>query len=479
MATTDEMHDPQRPPSAPDFRDGYDEAWSSPQVPRPGYGEVMRALARFHRPALRARTRLHLSRGGVTFGSDAGATPFHVDPVPRVITAQEWAQLAPGIAQRVRALEAFVHDAYGERRIVEAGRSGARTIDEAEGYEPALRDRLPHGPVAIGVAGLDVVRDRDGTFLVLEDNLRTPSGFAYAAAARGAIEREPLPAWSRRPFADEAFAALGQTLAAAVPPGGDPRSTIVLTEGPHANAYYEHAEVARRLGLALVTPAELAHDDGRLVRRARRGRILPVDVVYRRLDEDRMRDDDGRPTASAALLEGPWLSGRLGLVNAFGTGVADDKAIHAYVEEMIRFYLGEQPLLSSVRTLDLLDPDQRRRALEDIDSLVVKPRHGHGGHGVVICAHASAEDVARVVEDIEREPGRYVAQETIALSRHPTIQDDGTLAPRHIDLRPFAFATPDGVTVPAGGLTRVALEEGALVVNSSQDGGGKDTWVLR
>jgi len=479
VAATDEMNDPSPPSSDPDFRDGYDEAWSAPQVPRPGYREVMRALARFHRPALRARTRLHLSRGGVTFGSDAGATTFHVDPVPRVITAQEWAQIAPGISQRVRALEAFVHDAYGARRIVGAGLISARTIDEAAGYEPALQGRLPGGPVAIGVAGLDVVRDRDGTFLVLEDNLRTPSGFAYAAAARGAIEREPLPARSRRPFADEAFAALGRTLAAAVPPDGDLSTGIVLTDGPHASAHYEHAEVARRLGLALVTPAELAHYDGRLVRSGRRGRILPVDVVYRRLDEDRMRKGDGRPTLAATLLEAPWLDGRLGLVNAFGTGVADDKAIHAYVEDMIRFYLGEEPLLSSVRTLDLTDPEQRRQALEEIDRLVVKPRHGQGGDGVVVCAHATPEDVARVVAAIEREPGRYVAQETIALSRHPTIMDDGDLALRHIDLRPFAFATPDGVTVPAGGLTRVALEEGSMVVNSSQDGGGKDTWVLR
>ncbi len=472
------MYDSPPPSPTPDFRDGYDEAWSAPQVARPGYGEVMRALDRFHRPALRARTRLHLARGGVTFGSDAGATPFHVDPVPRVITAPEWAQLAPGISQRVLALEAFVHDAYGERRIVAAGLISAQTIDEAEGYEPALKGRLPDGPVAIGIAGLDVVRDRDGTFLVLEDNLRTPSGFAYAAAARSAIEREPLPSWSRRPFADEVFAALGETLAAAVPPGGDPSTGIVLTDGPQSSAHYEHAQVARRLGLALVTPAELALYDGRLVRSGRRGRILPVNVVYRRLDEDRMREDGGRPTLPAMLLEGPWVAGRLGLVNAFGTGVADDKAIHAYVEQMIRFYLGEEPLLRSVRTLDLIDPEQRRQALEDIERLVVKPRHGHGGHGVVVCAHATAEDVARVVEDIEREPGRYVAQETIALSRHPTIMDDGDLAMRHVDLRPFAFATPAGVTVPAGGLTRVALDEGALVVNSSQAGGAKDTWVL-
>ncbi|MEA2157259.1 MAG: hypothetical protein QOE11_3399 [Solirubrobacteraceae bacterium] len=466
-------------PSPPGYRDGYDEAWAAPRVPRPDYTDVLGALARFHRPALRARIRLHLSRGGVMFGSGDDATPFVVDPVPRVITAAEWEVLAPGLAQRVRALEAFVHDVYGERRIVSAGVLPEETIDGAAGFEPDLRGRLPEGPPAIGVAGLDVVRDRDGSFLVLEDNLRTPSGFAYAAAARSAIAHEPLPAAdSLRPFPDEAFAALAGTLRAVVPAGGDPATAAVLTDGDMSSALYEHAQVARRLGVALVTIADLEVHDGRLVRRGRRGRRVPVDVLYRRSNEDRMRGEDGRPTRVAELLAGPWLDGRLGLVNAFGTGVADDKAVHAYVEDMIGFYLGEEPLLASVQTLDLANEEHRDEALADIRQFVVKPRHGQGGDGVVICAHADEEDVARTVEEIGRAPERYVAQRTIALSRHPTMMDDGSLAPRHIDLRPFAFATRDAIAIPAGGLTRVALQEGALVVNSSQDGGGKDTWVL-
>jgi len=460
------------------FRDGYDEAFAESRVPRSGYTDVMHALTRFDRPALRARIRLRVARSGATFGSGAEATPFRVDPVPRVITAAEWAALAPALAQRVRALEAFVQDVYGPRRIVEAGIVPEQTVENAAGYEPELRGRLPRGAAAIGVAGLDVVRDRDGSFLVLEDNLRTPSGFAYASAARRAIEREPLPAPALRPFPDEVFAALKDTLLAALPEGGDPVAAAVLTDGPQASAYYEHEQVARRLGLALVTPGDLERRGGRIVRRSRLGRRLPVDVLYRRCDEDRMRDGDGRPTAIAELLAEPWLQGRLGIVNAFGTGVADDKAIHAYVEQMIGFYLGEQPLVASVRTLDLVDDEQRRQALEDIDRLVIKPRHGHGGHGVVVCAHATPEDVVRIAEQIEREPAKFVAQHTIALSQHPTMMEDGSLALRHVDLRPFAFATTGGVTVPPGGLTRVALEEGALVVNSSQDGGGKDTWVL-
>jgi uncharacterized circularly permuted ATP-grasp superfamily protein len=338
---------------------------------------------------------------------------------------------------------------------------------------------LPAVVPAIGVAGIDVVRDRDGAFLVLEDNLRTPSGFAYAAAARRVIERELLPTASRRPFADEAFAALAQTLVAAVPDGGDPSDTVILTDGiASSSAFYEHDQVARRLGLPLVTLSDLELHDGRLVRRGRRGRRHPVAVVYRRCNEDRMRARGDRATPVAALLAEPWLDGRLGIVNAFGTGVADDKAVHAYVEDMIGFYLREKPLLRSVPTLDLANDEHRRRALEDIQRFVIKPRHGQGGQGVVVCAHASEADVTEIVEEIKQHPSKYVAQRTIALSRHPTMLDSGALAPRHVDLRPFAFATPDAITIPAGGLTRVALEAGALVVNSSQDGGGKDTWVM-
>jgi len=465
-------------PSPDSYRDGYDEAWASPDVPRPGYEHVIASLSRFERLSLRARLRLRLWREGVTFNSGDSVTPFVVDPVPRVLTADEWSLLGPGLEQRAAALEAFVHDAYGERRIVAAGIVPEKTIESAAGYEPQLLGHLPAACPAVGVAGLDVVREPDGRFLVLEDNLRTPSGFAYAAAAREALDREPLPGPPRHPFEDEAFAALGGALRAATPPGGDPRSAVVLTDGPRTGAFYEHEQAARRLKLALVTLDGLELRDGRLMRRGRRGRRVAIDVVYRRCDEDRMRDDDGSPTAIAKLLCKPWLEGRLGLVNGFGTGVADDKAIHAYVEEMIRFYLEEEPLVPSVRTLDLADDEHRRAAFAEIDQLVIKPRHGQGGAGIVVCAHATREDVERVMRDVERNPSAYVAQHTIALSQHPTMLEDGSLALRHVDLRPFAFATGDGYVVPAGGLTRVALEEGSLVVNSSQNGGGKDTWVL-
>jgi uncharacterized circularly permuted ATP-grasp superfamily protein len=252
---------------------------------------------------------------------------------------------------------------------------------------------------------------------------------------------------------------------------------VVLSDGPGNSAYHEHARAARRLDVPLVTPAELERRDGRLVHRDEHGRAEPVDVVYRRSDHDRLRDDDGALTPLAELLLEPWLAGTLGIVNPYGTGVADDKAVHAHVEDMVRFYLGEEPLLASVHTLDLADEGALDEALERIDELVVKPRFGHGGHGIVVCAHAEPEDVRRIAGELRANPTAFVVQPTVALSRHPTVVDGG-LAPRHVDLRPFVFSSHTRIAVPPGGLTRVAFGEGALVVNSSQQGGGKDTRVV-
>jgi uncharacterized circularly permuted ATP-grasp superfamily protein len=256
---------------------------------------------------------------------------------------------------------------------------------------------------------------------------------------------------------------------------------VVLTEGAGASAFFEHAAAAHWLGAPLVTMEQLERrPDGLWLRAGAAGPARRIDAVYRRTDADSLRDEAGAPTAVAELLLEPWLSGQVGLVNAFGTGIADDKLAHAYVERMIEFYLKEEPLLPSVQTLDLNDPEVLEQVLGDLRAHVIKPRHGHGGHGVVVCAHATASDVRRVEASLrEPDPGaRFVAQPTVALSLLPTIIE-GQLAQRHIDLRPFAFSTRDSVHVLPGGLTRVARAEGALVVNSSQEGGAKDTWVLR
>ena len=417
-------------------------------------------------------------RRGVSFGSADGDQAFRIDPIPRVIDAAEWRVLSDGVAQRVRALELFVRDVYGERKIVRAGVVPARCLDGARHYEPRLMGMGQALRSWITVAGLDVVRDSDGSFKVLEDNLRTPSGIAYAVATREVLGAHLAPpAGLRVRSLDAAFQTLGDALRAAAPTAAreDPL-VVLLSDGKLNSAFYEHATIAGYLGLPLVLADQLSVRRGRLFAQLDSGERA-VDVVYRRTDEDRLSDDHGRPTAIAQLLLDPVLKGTLACVNAFGTGVADDKLLHAYVEDMVRFYLGEEPLLRSVPTYDPSQPGVLEMILERIDELVIKPRTGHGGYGVVIGPHARPEDLRAAAAMLSKAPEDFVAQETIMLSRHPTVTD-GRLELRHIDLRPFAIANGESVHVLPGGLTRVAFEPGALVVNSSQNGGSKDTWVL-
>ena len=455
----------------------YDEAFASPGTPRAHYAELIDALTGMDLAGLREAVNARVRDAGVTFTTDAGTQAFVVDPIPRILPAHEWEALAVGLEQRVRALNAFVADAYGDRRIVEAGVMAAEVIDTAEGYESDLRGALPAGGAPIGVAGLDVIRGPEGRLRVLEDNVRTPSGFTYAVAARDAVcsalaGAVPDPA----PVADRLLELLRATLHAAAPEGGDP-SIVVVSDGPGGSAWYEHAEVARCLGVPAVTLADLERHGDHLEVRLEDGRRRPVDVVYRRCDEDRLRDERGDLTPIAEALLDPWLAGRVGLVNGFGTGVADDKLVHGYVEEMVRFYLGETALLEAVPTLDPRHDGVLDLVVEDLRAHVVKPRFGHGGAGVVVCAHADDATLERMRADLRREPGAYVAQPIVPLSQHPTVVDPGRLEPRHVDLRPFVFSTARGVHALPGGLTRVAWEPGALVVNSSRNGGAKDTWV--
>jgi carboxylate-amine ligase len=251
---------------------------------------------------------------------------------------------------------------------------------------------------------------------------------------------------------------------------------VLLSDGPSNSAWWEHETIARRLGVPIVTLADLEPRGNRLEARLD-GRRRPVDVVYRRTDQDRLRDEDGRPTAVADALLGPIRAGRLGCVNPFGSGVADDKLVHGYVEEMVRFYLGEEPLLGSVPTYDLGEPADRAACLHRLDELVVKPRTGHGGHGVVIGPRAGRQELERLGRALDEAPQRYVAQETVLLSRHPTVCG-AAVAPRHVDLRPFVLTTRERSAAVPGGLTRVAFTADSLVVNSAQAGGGKATWVL-
>ncbi len=452
----------------------YDEAYERPGTPRAHYSGLLGALDGRDLGDLGRDVARAAQERGIAFGVEPDGA-FLVDPIPRLITSDEWRELEVGLVQRVRALAAFVADAYGERRIVEAGMVPAYVIESAEYHEPALAGRDLSG--GVGIAGLDIVRDGDGRFLVLEDNLRTPSGLAYVVAARELTERRLPDHAGARHGVDGAFALLGEALRAAAP-GARPDPLIaVLSDGPANSAWWEHRTIADRLGLALVGLSDLeVADDGLYARIDGRSRRL--DVVYRRTSEDRLRGADGRPTDVGRVLGEPWLRGQIGLVNAFGAGVADDKLAHAYVPDMIRFYLGQEPLLHSVRTYDLAVPEALEDVLSRIDELVVKPREGSGGNGVVIGPHAEEADTAATAEAVRRRPEGYVAQELVPLSRHPTLVD-GRLEPRHVDLRAFVFLAGERATALPGGLTRVALDEGALVVNSSQNGGAKDTWVLR
>ena len=469
------------PASAPD-RAAYppeqalDEAFSADGAVRPLYRDLIAALRETDLRALAARTAEAAAAAGMVFHTPDGEDAFVVDPIPRLIERDEWEGLERGLAQRVRALNAFLADAYGDRRIVDAGAIPQRVIEGALRFEPdACAIPVPSG-IYIGVAGLDVVRVESGEFQVLEDNLRTPSGGSYAeGASEVADEVSPWspPARVREPRLAELLA---ETLRAAAPEGVNDPFIVLLSDGPANSAWWEHRRLADALRIPIVTGRELELRRGRLLARIDESQ-RPVDVVYRRTDEDRLRDEHGSPTWVADLLLEPLREGRIGCVNAFGTGIADDKLVHAYVEEMIRFYLGEEPVIRSVRTYDPGEPSVRATILERMDELVVKPRDGSGGVGVVVCAHAREEDRRLAAEWIRTRPEEYVAQETVMISTHPTVHD-GDLVPRHVDLRPFVYAVPGGPRALRGGLTRVALDEGALVVNSSQNGGGKATWVV-
>jgi uncharacterized circularly permuted ATP-grasp superfamily protein len=459
----------------------YDEAVAADGAVRPHYVDILAALEALDLDALALTMHTHLRWEGVRFGSGADPRVFAVDPVPRVLAADEWRPLAAGLAQRVRALNRFLADVYGAREIVTAGVIPERVIETARLYEPLAAELPPPpGGVFACVAGLDVVRGADGRFLVLEDNLRTPSGLAYALAARsaqrdaGAAPRPPSLA-----EIDGAPALLGVALRAADPHGtGDP-AIAVLSDGPRNAAFYEHRRLANGLGVPLVTPEALEPAGDRLYARSGDGGRQQLDVLYRRTDEDRLTAADGRTlTPLGELLVEPLRAGNLTCVNAFGAGIGDDKLVHAYVEGMIRYYLREDPLLGSVPTHDLGPPGERASALRRLPELVVKPRAGEGGRGVVVCPHADADDIAAAEDAIRRGGHDLVAQETVSLSTHPTVVA-GRLEPRHVDLRPFAICVPSAApAVIPGGLTRVAFGAGALVVNSSQSGGAKDTWVL-
>jgi len=450
----------------------FDEAFAPGGTPRRPYAEVLDALERHELVVLRERVRSNAAALGLCFG--AGQL-LSVDPVPRLIEAGEWEALEAGLLQRTKALNAFLADAYGGQRIFDAGVVPRRLLETSSGYEPRMRGLLDPDVPAATVAGLDLIRDADGALLVLEDNLRMPSGASYAVAVREAVEPALGAATRPRPL-DSYVGALGAAIRAAAPDGRDDPAAAIVSDGDASGAWYEHRRLGRELGIPVVRTSELEVERGRLFARDGHGR-RQLDVLYRRLDEDRLSAPDGSLTALGELLLPALESGRLRCVNAFGSGLADDKLAHAYAERMIRFYLGETPLLRSVPSFDLSDAAAREAAMERLDELVIKPRDGFGGQGVTIMPRATAAQRRRAIGLVRRRPDGFIAQETVQLSSHPTVCG-GRLRPRRVDLRPFVVSTATRSTAMTGGLTRYARGAGEMVVNSSRGGGCKDTWVI-
>jgi uncharacterized circularly permuted ATP-grasp superfamily protein len=459
------------PPYSPE-PDCTDEAFGPDGEPRPLYRELLGELARRDLGELQERIEAKVAGSGLTFGE---GRPIPIDPVPRLIGREEWESLEAGLVQRARALNAFIADAYGPQRIFDAGVVPRSLLETSEGYAPTMAGLLDSGAPPATVAGLDLVRGGDGELRVLEDNLRMPSGACYSLAIREILEPElDVPA---RPLGLGGYLEkLGEAIRDAAPTDREEQFAVVLSDGPENGAWYEHERVGRELGLPIVTPEQLEASRGRLFARIDRQRHQ-VDVLYRRLDADQITEPNGSPTPLGELLLPALRSGRLRCANAFGTGLADDKLAHVYAERMIRFYLDEEPLLRSVPSYDLSDEENRREAMERLGELVIKPRGGFGGHGVTIMPRASEPERERASAAVRRRPEDFIAQEPVALSSHPTVCGN-SLAPRRIDLRPFVISSSGGQTAMVGGLTRFARGAGEMIVNSSQGGGCKDTWVV-
>lgn len=455
-----------------------DETDAGPQVARDRYPRILREVAAGDLAERRDRVQEAMAHAGACFRTEDGRDPFRVDPVPRLLAAEEWWHLERGLAQRASALDAFITDVYSERRIVAEGVVPEAVISTSRLYDERLRGLAVPGDAYLFVYGPDLVREPSGEFLLLEDNVRTPSGIAYLLAIREVLTGELGALLEQAAALDDELGPLARALRLAAPDGVDDPAVAVLTDGRGSPAFYEHCEIARRLGAPIVTLDEIEARDGELLHRGGDAAGRRIDVLYRRTDDAAFSDPEGGLTAVGSALREPVEAGRLGVANAFGAGIGDDKLTHAYVDRMIRFYLGEEPLLRSVRTFDLVDESERAEALERLEDLVVKERHRAGGIGVFVEPGEDAPDLDALRARIRNEPDTVIVQERVEISTHPTVADDGRLEPRRCDLRPFLFRAEDGWDAFPGGLTRFAGGPDLLVVNSTQGGGGKDTWVV-
>ncbi|OBI50925.1 circularly permuted type 2 ATP-grasp protein [Mycobacterium sp. E796] len=461
----------------------FDEMFDAQGNVRGPYKGIYAELAPSDASDLEARSEA-LARAfidqGITFSLSGQERPFPLDLVPRVISAAEWARLERGIIQRVKALEMYLDDIYGDQEILNDGVIPRRLITSCEHFHRQASGIVPPNGVRIHVAGIDLIKDEKGTWRVLEDNLRSPSGVSYVMENRRTMARVfPNLFASHRVRAVDDYAAhlLRALRNSAATNEADP-TVVVLTPGVYNSAYFEHSLLARQMGVELVEGRDLFCRDNQVYMRTTEGETQ-VDVIYRRIDDIFLDPLQFRPDSvlGVAGLVNAARAGNVVISSAIGNGVGDDKLVYTYVPTMIEYYLGEKPLLANVETFRCWLADEREEVLDRIDELVIKPVEGSGGYGIVFGPDASEKELAAVSKKIRDDPRSWIAQPMMELSTVPT-KIDSSLAPRYVDLRPFAVNDGDDVWVLPGGLTRVALEEGSRVVNSSQGGGSKDTWVL-
>lgn len=474
---------------AVDVREGYfDEMHGDGTALRHPYDRYQRWFAEEdpRRLLKKSADAEHLfRRTGITFNvygaeeADERLIPF--DIVPRIISAREWKTIERGIEQRVRAINAFLHDIYHRREILRAGRIPTQVISQNDAFLPQMIGMTPPGGVYTHIVGTDIVRTAEDEFAVLEDNARTPSGVSYMLENRETMLQmfpELFTQTRVRPVS-EYPRDLRTSLSACAPSAAGGRPVVaVLTPGIHNSAYFEHAFLADQMGAELVEGHDLSVVDGRVAMRTTEG-PLAIDVLYRRVDDEFLDPLTFRPESMLGIagVMDVYRSGGITIANAPGTGIADDKAIYSYMPDIIDFYTGEKPVLRNVETWRCSEPDALAYVLDHLEEMVVKEVHGSGGYGMLVGPTASKREIARFRKKLKAKPAGYIAQPTLALSTVPVLTRAG-LTPRHVDLRPFALVSPDRISITPGGLTRVAMKRNSLVVNSSQGGGTKDTWVL-
>lgn len=463
---------------------GGDEMFAADGTVRPTYQALHDALDGLGLEEFRARSEslaLSYLDQGITFDYAGEERPFPIDAIPRVIAAEEWSRVSAGVAQRVRALEHLLEDVYQDRRAVADGVIPAELIASSADVVEAMRGYSPPGGVRIHISGIDLVRDGAGDFRVLEDNVRTPSGVSYVLSNRRAMAQGFPELFAARPVrrVGEYPGRLLAALQAAAPDtAGEEATVVVLTPGRFNSAYFEHSLLARTMGVDLVEASDLVERGERIYMRTTAG-LRRVDVIYKRTDDSFLDPEVFRPDSMLGVpgLVRAILAGNVVVANAIGNGIGDDKLTYTYVPDLIRYYLSEEPILPNVDTWRLEEPDSLAEVLDRLDELVVKPVDGSGGKGIVIGPAASREELDQLRERLQADPRGWIAQPVVQLSTIPTLVEEGP-EPRHVDLRPFALNSGDGIWVLPGGLTRVALPRGEMIVNSSRGGGSKDTWVL-